>query len=122
MTEAAAALRILVVEDEMLIAFYIEDCLSDLGHHVVGPASRVVKALDLIETEAFDLALLDVNVSGEEVYPAAAELRSRGIPFIFLSGYGSRGLREEWRDSPVVEKPFAPEILEARIDAIMQHA
>ena len=121
MTEAAP-LRILVVEDEMMIAFYIEDCLTGFGHHVVGPASRVGKALDLIETEKLDLALLDVNVSGEEVYPAAVELRSRGIPFMFLSGYGSRGLREEWKGSPTLEKPFAPEVLEARIDAIMQRA
>ena len=118
----AAPLRILVVEDEAMIAFFIEDCLVGFGHHVVGPASRVGRALSLIKTEEFDLALLDVNVSGEEVYPAAVELRSRGIPFIFLSGYGSRGLREEWKGSPMLEKPFAPEILEARINAIMQHA
>jgi DNA-binding response OmpR family regulator len=115
-------LRVLVVEDEVMIAFYIEDCLIRFGHQVVGLASRVDKALSLIKTEEFDLALLDVNVANEEVYPAAQELRSRGIPFMFLSGYGTRGLREEWKDSPMLEKPFAPEILEARIDAVMQHA
>lgn len=114
-----APLRILVVEDEAMIAFFIEDCLIGFGHHVVGPASRVGKALDLIGSEEFDLALLDVNVSGEEIYPAAVELRLRGIPFMFLSGYGSRGLREEWKGSPMLEKPFTLEGLEARIDAIM---
>jgi DNA-binding response OmpR family regulator len=117
-----APLRILVVEDEAMIALYIEDCLISFGHQVVGPVARVEKALAMIENEKFNLALLDVNVADEEIYPAAVELRIRGIPFIFLSGYGSMGLREAWKGSPVLEKPFAPQILQARIDSIMQQA
>lgn len=108
--------RILVVEDEMMVAFYIEDCLTRLGHHVVGPASHVGKAQRLIETETFSIALLDINVAGEEVYPVATELQARGIPFIFLSGYGSHGLRKEWQGSPMLEKPFAPEALQKQIE------
>ena len=83
-------------------------------------SSALARAID--KAARSETLTFDVNVSGEEVYPAAVELRSRGIPFIFLSGYGSRGLREEWKGSPMLEKPFAPEILEARINAIMQHA
>jgi DNA-binding response OmpR family regulator len=69
-------LRILVVEDEMMVAFFIEDCLDALGHKVVGPASRVAKALRLIETESFDLALLDINVAARKSIPSP--LSSRG--------------------------------------------
>jgi len=121
MTEGAP-LRILVVEDEMMIAFFIEDCLLDLGHQVVGPAARVNTALSLIEAENLDCALLDVNVAGEDVYPAAVELKTRGVPFMFISGYGSRGLRQEWRNWPVLEKPFDARMLGTRIATLMQGA
>ena len=116
----AQPLRILVVEDEMLIAFDIEDCLAALGHDVVGPASRVSDALQLVEREPIDLALLDINIAGEVIYPVASQLKARGVPFIFLSGYGSRGLRDEWVDSPMLSKPFARGDLEARIEALIQ--
>ena len=116
-------LRILVVEDEMIIAFFIEDCLAALGHEIVGPASRVGRAMRLVQTEELDLALLDINVAGEEIYPVAAGLKARGIPFIFLSGYGSRGLNGEWIGSALLDKPFAPEALECGIaDAVRPHA
>ena len=105
------ALRILVVEDEAMIAFFIEDCLIALGHDVVGPTARVANALGLVDNEAFDLALLDINVAGEEIYPVAKALKARGIPFLFLSGYGSKGLRDEWIDSAMLQKPFSPEAL-----------
>jgi DNA-binding response OmpR family regulator len=114
------SLRILVVEDEMMIAFFIEDCLADLGHQIVGPASRVAAALDLAETEILDLALLDINVAGEQVYPVARQLRARGIPFAFLSGYSARGVSDEWAGTPILSKPFVPEGLKAQIGALMQ--
>ncbi len=104
-------LRILVVEDEAMIAFFIEDCLQKLGHTIIGPAARVSTALVLARTEAIDLALLDVNIAGEEVYPVADELKARGVPFVFLSGYGLRGLKGAWADSPFLVKPFAAEAL-----------
>lgn len=74
----------------------VEDSLAALGHTIVGPASRVANALRMVETDTCDLALLDINVAGEESYPLAKELKARGIPFVFLSGYGSRGLRGDW--------------------------
>ncbi len=116
---SAVNLRILIVEDEMLVAFFLEDCLTSLGHTVIGPASRLSGALRFAATEDFDLALLDVNVAGEEIYPAAAEIKSRGIPFVFLSGYGKRGLREDWQDSPLCNKPFTAETLAGCIDAAL---
>ncbi|MDZ4759657.1 MAG: response regulator [Alphaproteobacteria bacterium] len=116
------SLRILVVEDEMMIAFFIEDCLDALGHTIVGPASRVANALQLVATESFDLALLDINVAGEEIYPVAHELKSRGIPFVFLSGYGSRGLSGEWVGSPMLPKPFVAGDLETRLQTVITAA
>lgn len=102
----------------MMIAFFIEDSLTALGHTVVGPASRVANAHRLVETETFDLALLDINVAGEEIYPVASALKARGIPFVFLSGYGRHGLRGEWSDSPMLAKPFTVEDLNATLETI----
>ena len=101
----------------MMIAFFIEDCLKTLWHEIVGPASRVANALRLIEAESFDLALLDINVAGQEIYPVASQLKALGIPFVFLSGYGSRGLRGEWAGSAVLAKPFVADELGATIEA-----
>lgn len=115
-------LRVLVVEDEMLIAFFIEDCLAEMGHEVVGPAARVAEALRLAETQAFDLALLDVNVAGEEVYPIAEVLKARGVPFAFLSGYSARGLRGDWAGSRMLQKPFAPPELKRCLAAMSGEA
>ncbi|MBC7767607.1 MAG: response regulator [Phycisphaerales bacterium] len=114
--------QILVVEDEMMIALDIEDCLIALGHGVVGPVSRVLNAMRLAETETIDLAFLDINVAGEEIYPVAEVLKARGIPFVFLSGYGVRGLSENWASSPMLAKPFALEDLKARVEMFMQDA
>ncbi len=103
----------------MMISFFIEDSLTALGHTILGPASRVANALRLVETDTCDLALLDINIAGEQSYPVAKELKSRGIPFVFLSGYGSRGLSGEWIDSLMLAKPFAIEDLNARIATAM---
>ena len=99
-------LRILVVEDEMVVAMLLEDMLADLGCEVVGPASRVEEALRLADSETVHGAVLDVNVAGAEVYPVAEALAQRGIPFVFATGYGTVGLRDDYRGSPTVQKPF----------------
>jgi len=101
-----AGLRVLVVEDEMLVCLLVEDTLGDEGCVVVGPAASVGEALRMTETEAFDAAVLDVNVGGEKAYPVAEALEARGIPFLFVSGYGQSavpGDRPAWR---VCAKPF----------------
>ncbi|MFI4973603.1 MAG: response regulator [Caulobacterales bacterium] len=99
--------RVLVVEDEMMIAMMIEDMLADLGCDVVGPAHGVETALKLARAERdIDAAVLDVNLGGQPVFAVADALRERGVPAIFCTGYGGGGLREVDRGAPLLQKPF----------------
>lgn len=100
------SLRVLIVEDEAQVALQLEDMLGDLGASVVGPASRVGQALDLLDRQVVDAAVLDLNVAGELVYPVADQLAARGIPFVFATGYGADALTDTYRTRPVLEKPF----------------
>jgi CheY-like chemotaxis protein len=102
----AAGLRVLLVEDEIMVALLLEDMLAELGHTVMGPVARLDKALGMAQSEAFDLAFLDVNLDGEQVYPVAEVLAARGIPFVFVTGYGREGLRPPYGDRPTLQKPF----------------
>ena len=102
-----------MVEDETLVAMLLEDMLLDLGCEVVWTAHRVDHAVDLVAETAPDAGVLDVNIAGDEVYPVAEALAVRKIPFIFTTGYGTRGLRDPWRDRPIVQKPFQVEHLSA---------
>ncbi|HEV2362841.1 MAG TPA: response regulator [Caulobacteraceae bacterium] len=104
--------RVLVVEDEAMIALLIEDMLSDLGCAVIGPAYGLDEGLELARRAGpVDAALLDVNLAGQPVYAIADELRAKGVPMIFSTGYGDAGLREVDRGVPVVRKPFRAEEL-----------
>jgi len=114
--------RILVVEDEALIAMLVESLLADRGYAIAGPASRVAAALTLAENETLDAAVLDVNIAGEPVFPVADMLTRRGVPVVFLTGYGRLGLPQHFRDYAVVEKPIDPEKLLAAVDAAMKPA
>ena len=100
-----------VVEDETMVAILLEDMLVELGCEVLWTANRVSKALDLVAGSRPDAAVLDVNIAGDVVYPVAQALAARGIPFVFTTGYGARGLAESWRDRPIVQKPFQVEHL-----------
>ena len=99
-----SGLRILVVEDEAAISLLLEDMLLDFGCEVIGPAARLAAALDAVSKEQVDLAILDVNVAGEPIYPVAEALAQRSIPFVFSTGYGSAGIRDTFRDRPVPKK------------------
>lgn len=103
----------------MLVAMNMEDMLLDLGHEVAGIASRLAPAMSLIAECEFDFALLDVNLAGEPSFPVASALRERGIPFLFATGYGARGLSDEFRTSPVLQKPFAEAELGRAIEAVI---
>ncbi|MDE2229342.1 MAG: response regulator [Alphaproteobacteria bacterium] len=105
-------LRVLVVEDEMLIAMLFEEFLRRLGCRIIGPIGRVAKAIPLAKLEPLDAAILDVNVAREEVFPVACELARRAIPFLFVSGYGADRLPKEWCKRPLLQKPFNSEALE----------
>jgi len=99
--------RILVVEDESLVAMLLETILEDMGCIPVGPISNVDEALTVLAGETnLDAALLDVNVAGKQVFPVAEALKARGIPFVFSTGYGEGGLPDEWRGQKTIQKPF----------------
>lgn len=114
--------RILIVEDEMLVAMLIEDAVMDLGHEVVGPAMRLETALEAAEKQIFDFAILDINLAGKPSFPVADCLVQRGIPFMFASGYGAAGLSERYRDTPVVQKPFDAQQLEAYLRPVLKQS
>ena len=108
-----SGLRVLVVEDDPLIAMLIEDLLTELGYQVVGPAATVAEALGLIDDEAIDLALLDLNlVRGETSYRLAAPLAARGVPFAFATGLDVLSLPDPYKSSPTLQKPFRTDQLE----------
>lgn len=98
--------RILIVEDEMLIAMLLEDIVTDLGHRPVGPEMRLESALAAAERGNFDYAILDINLAGKQSFPIADRLMERGIPFIFASGYGQAGLAEPYLQAPIIQKPY----------------
>jgi len=110
--------RVLIVEDEMLVAMLIEDVILDLGHEVVGPAMRLETALEAVETENLDFAILDINLAGKQSFPVADLLADRGIPFIFASGYGAAGLNERHRKAFVVQKPFAADQIASHLSLL----
>ncbi len=100
--------RILVVEDEMTVAMLIEDMVGELAYEVAAVVPRLEDAMRLLDIDMFDLAMLDVHLNGKTVFPFAAELEARGIPFLFATAYGPRGIPEQFRGHPVLQKPFGP--------------
>jgi DNA-binding response OmpR family regulator len=102
--------RILVVEDEVLIAVMVEDMLSDLGTTVIGPAATISDAMALAEAEDIDAAILDVNVRGVRIDPVAEVLRARSIPVLFATGYGEVKLLNG-QQATVIDKPYSREKL-----------
>jgi DNA-binding response OmpR family regulator len=99
-------LRVLVVEDTLLIADVIVDELQDQGCKVVGPVPRVAPGLALATTEQLDGAFLDVNLAGEQCFPIADALAARSIPFVLLTGYGESAVPPAYRGAPRLSKPF----------------
>jgi len=90
----------------MLVLLNIEDMLADLGCTSVSAAANVGQALALIEAQAFDAAMVDVNLDGMKSYPVADALAARGVPFLFSTGYSGQSLRDGYRDRPVLRKPY----------------
>ncbi|NEU10993.1 response regulator [Methylobacterium sp. BTF04] len=114
--------RVLVVEDEAAISMLLEDMLLDFGCTVVGPAARLATALEMADSETFDVAILDVNVAGEPIYPVAEAIVKRNLPLVFSTGYGGAGIREPFRDRPVVQKPFSQADLKRTLIAALAAA
>ncbi len=117
-----AARRILVVEDEFLIALDIAGVLEQAGHHVIGPHGTVADAMQAIKGDQVQGALLDANLAGEPVGPIADALQARGIPFAFVSGYGRDQLPAQHRGAPLIKKPFLGKDLLAVVAAFAPRA
>jgi CheY-like chemotaxis protein len=99
-------LRVLIIEDEAMIAMAIEDTLAAFGCTVAGVASRLEDALSTISSLLFDIAILDVNLNGRHTYPVAETLARNGVPFVLATGYGAAAIPEAFRSFPILAKPF----------------
>lgn len=106
MTAALEGLRVLVVEDEFLVATLIEDMLTSAGCLVSGPVPRLAEALDAVHGGTFDAAVLDVNLAGDRIDPVADVLSRRNIPFVFVTGYSAGALPAVHAERPRLCKPF----------------
>lgn len=111
--------KVLLIEDEPLVAMEISSCLSDAGCEIVGPAGSVADAFALIEANRIDAAFVDANLAGDRVDRLAEALAKRGIPFIFVTGYGRERLPLEFRDTPIIGKPFTLEQLLAGLSHML---
>jgi CheY-like chemotaxis protein len=115
----SGARRVLVVEDDVMIRMLIEDMLGDLGFAVVAEAAKVHEALAAVNSVEIDVAILDVNLSGETTGPVADALAARGTPFVFATGYGEHGLPDQFRDRPLLKKPFQIESLKRVLETAL---
>ncbi|TAJ71872.1 MAG: response regulator [Phenylobacterium sp.] len=124
MIAALSGLRLLLVEDETLVAMMVEDMLAEFGCVVADVAGSVSRGLALAADDALALdgAILDVNLGGEKVFPVAQVLADRGIPFIFATGYGVAGVAEAFSHVPVLAKPYEAGALERMLTAALSAA
>ena len=99
--------RVLVVEDEAIIAMLVEDMVLEFGSEVVGPVAKLDQALNLARNAELDAAILDINVGGAVTFAVADVLQERGIPFIFATGYGAQAIPPRYRDARTLPKPFS---------------
>jgi len=119
MNNLVSARRVLVVEDEVMVAWAVEDMLTGLGYTVVGPAARVDQALSLIENGSVDAAVLDINLNGEKSYPVADALIARGVPFIFSTGYNKTSVHTGYLGYTTLQKPLDGSILEKALAELL---
>lgn len=111
--------RILIVEDEPLIAMMLEDFLDVLGKELAGTADSVATALPLVQAGGLDAAILDVNLrGGEKSWPVADALAAAGVPFLLATGGGDDGVAEAHRGRPVLPKPFTMDAVEKALAAL----
>jgi len=114
--------RVLVVEDEYLIRMLLEDMLADLGFAVGAAAGTIAEASGFAAKGDFQVAILDVNLDGEEVFPVADILIKRGLPFVFVTGYGENSLPAPYRGRPTLQKPFHAEQLKSTLTGLLATA
>ncbi|MBX6425545.1 MAG: response regulator [Variibacter sp.] len=117
--KARMAARILIIEDEFLLALMLEEDLRSMGFSTVGPFTDLAGAREALLNEAFDLVVLDINLNGEMVFSLADELLARRIPFVFLTGYDLFNLPERLRGAPRVSKPYDRAVLQREIQRVL---
>lgn len=106
--------RILIVEDEVVVALFMEDILSEFGYEVAGVVGHLDQAMS--RPRDYDIAVLDVHLNGKPVFDFADRLAAEGMPFVFATGYGERGVPERFSGRPVLQKPFLPEDLRRALE------
>jgi len=111
--------RILIVEDEMMVSMLMEDLLEELGYSTVGPATALEQAVAMAREAEIDAAILDVNLNGQNTYAVAEILRERRIPFAFATGYGGNAIAENFRNAPVLSKPFQLDDLDRAVSEVL---
>lgn len=122
MTSELDGRRVLVVEDSPVVADDSAAILQELGCTVIGPAGTMASALQLAEAEAFDAAIVDLNIRGGKSFAVLRILEGRGIPFLMTSGYADWTMPEEWIDRPRLPKPYSPETLRVRLAELLGDA
>ena len=114
-----AGWRVLIVEDEALIAALIETILSEAGYSIVGPVATLEGALETIERQRLDAALLDIGINGHDVYAVADVLMKRRIPFIFVSGFTRKQMPAAYQHCAYIAKPFTPDAMLALLEEVV---
>ncbi|MEJ1969946.1 MAG: response regulator [Rhizomicrobium sp.] len=109
----------LVVEDEAIVSFLLEDMMAEMGADEIRVAGSVAGGLAAVAARLPDLAVLDVNLGGERAYPIAEKLEAAGVRFVFTTGYGRSGLDPRWNACAVVQKPFTLDTLAAALRALV---
>src|SRR6185312_6958199 len=106
--------RVLIVEDEIIVALFMEDIMADFGYEVAGVVSHLDEAMN--RGADYDIAVLDVHINGRPVFDFADTLAAQGVPFVFATGYGERGIPERHRGRPVLQTPFQPDDLKRALE------
>ncbi len=114
-----AGRRVLIIEDEFMVTMLIQDTLSDIGCEVVGLASRFAEATEKAQSLSFDVAILDINLNGQQTFPIAEILTERRTAFVFATGYGEMNIPEALRIAPILQKPFQQRDLERALRAAL---
>jgi CheY-like chemotaxis protein len=104
--------RVLLVEDEALVAMMIQECLSESGHSVIGPVSRAADALQAAKEVDYDAAILDINLGDGMAYPVADIVAARGVPFVFVTGYEADTIDDRFSHVPILQKPIERQMLQ----------
>jgi len=111
--------KVLIVEDEFMVALFLEQSLEELGFEIAATVANLDAALRAVEAGGFDIAILDINISGQMSYPVADALRQRGIPFFFSTGYQGTDIPDPYGSFPRVHKPLTSTMVKAMVEKVL---